>query len=285
MIQNNVYITDLDATLLNNEAKLSQYTEKMIKELMNKNIKFTVASARSVITIQNIFSNLDLKLPVIEFNGAFISDLKTGKHLVINSIDKIIYKNIFNRIMGRKLNCFISTYNGKEDKLYYDKILNDGELWYENSRIQNKDPRLKKVKDIKEINDEHMICLTIIDKLENLQDEYNYLQNIKEIEVHLQHNQYSPGWYWLTIHDSKATKDQAIKKLLELENIENYKITVFGDNHNDIKMLKFADTGIAVENAIEEVKEIADKIIESNLNDGVIKHIIECETYITNNWN
>jgi len=47
----------------------------------------------------------------------------------------------------------------------------------------------------------------------------------------------------------------------------------FGDNHNDIGMLKAAGTGIAMENSPEEVKAIADFIAPSNIDGGVIKYL------------
>lgn len=279
-MKKNIYITDLDATLLSKDAKLSDYAKKNIKRIINSNVLFTVATARSVKSVQTIFKDIDIKLPIIEFNGAFISDLKTGNHLIINSIEKDLYKSILLELLDKNLNCFISTYNGTEDKLYYDKITNDGVKWYVNSRTINKDPRLEKVKDISKINDPDIICITVIDKNENLEAEFIRLKEIRNIEVHLQENFYSPGWYWLTIHSHKATKDQAIQELIKMNGIEDHCITVFGDNANDIKMLKYANKAIAVENAIDEVKAIADEIIESNNKDGVIKYILGQERHI-----
>ena len=114
--------------------------------------------------------------------------------------------------MGQ-LYCIISTFNGIEDKLYYEKTTNDGDRHYIKTRTESKDPRLEKVEDITKIKDDDIICITNIDRHENLEKELERLKNIKEIEVHLQENIYSPGWYWLTIHDKKASKDQAIKEL------------------------------------------------------------------------
>jgi len=93
------------------------------------------------------------------------------------------------------------------------------------------------------------------------------------IETQLQENPYSPGWYWLTIYSNFATKDQAIDTLIKNYNLNNMEVIAFGDNTNDIKMLKYASKGIAVENACPEVKDIADLIIGSNEDDSVIKYI------------
>jgi len=81
-----LYISDLDGTLLNNSAELSAYSKTTLQAMLADGLIFTVASARSVVAMQQMMAGLTLPLPVIEFNGAFISDLATGRHEVVNNI-------------------------------------------------------------------------------------------------------------------------------------------------------------------------------------------------------
>ncbi|MCI8560178.1 MAG: HAD hydrolase family protein [Dorea sp.] len=67
--------------------------------------------------------------------------------------------------------------------------------------------------------------------------------------------------------DTKATKANAILKLKELWNCD--KIVSFGDAVNDIPMFQIFDECYAVENAIGELKDMADGIIGNNDQDGV----------------
>ena len=83
-----LYITDLDGTLLRSDATLSAFSRSVLADLLSRGVLFTVASARSVTSIRPILNGLPLPLPVIEFNGAFISDLDTGRHAIINDIDR-----------------------------------------------------------------------------------------------------------------------------------------------------------------------------------------------------
>ena len=55
----NLYISDLDGTLLNNNAKLSDYTKSTLKELINKNLNFSIATARTPATVVPILSDLE----------------------------------------------------------------------------------------------------------------------------------------------------------------------------------------------------------------------------------
>ncbi len=123
--------------------------------------------------------------------------------------------------------------------------------------------------------DEQIVCFTIIDTKGNL-EELAFILDEKYtgmIEVHCIENDYSPGWYWLTIHDVKATKDQAIKELVRITGHRMDDLIVFGDNSNDIKMFKKASKAIAVDNARDEVKEYADEIIGANIEDSVVMYI------------
>lgn len=271
----NIFISDMDGTLLKNDATLSDFSRNALIRMINEGLNFTVASARSVVSIQMILKDIPFRLPVIEFNGAFISDFQTGRHNIINDISKNVKEDIFKYIQEYSCTPFISSYNGKEDCLYYDYIGNDGMDWYVNDRKRSKDKRLRKSV-LSDVLQENVVCFTIIDKQENLIDLASFLNEnySQHIEIHLMENQYSPGWYWLTIHDSKATKDQAIKMLLSEYGFTPEDLTVFGDNANDIKMFKLAKNKIAVENAKLELKKCATEVIGTNEDDSVVKYIL-----------
>jgi Cof subfamily protein (haloacid dehalogenase superfamily) len=276
---NRLYISDLDGTLLRNDATLSDYSKTKIQELVRNGVHFSVASARSVVAIKKMFAGVKLNLPVVEFNGAFISDLGTGHHEIINEIDKSITSDILSLSSRQGCLPFISSFNGTEDCLYYGSILNEGMEWYLNDRKKVQDKRLRKISDLQDALNDNIVCFTIIGREKPLtevqmriKDSFNDL-----VELHLIENQYSPGWYWLTVHDYRATKDQGIKMILDRLGLSPKELTVFGDNANDIKMFKLAGKAIAVNNATNELKDYASEIIGSNEEDSVVKYIVgEC---------
>ena len=95
------------------------------------------------------------------------------------------------------------------------------------------------------------------------------------LEPHFFENAYSPGWYWLTIHDRKARKDRACKTICERFGVSTNDLTVFGDNINDIRMFEVAGKAIAVENADDRAKVYADEVIGTNDSDSVVKYILD----------
>ncbi|MEG2841791.1 MAG: HAD hydrolase family protein [Cellulosilyticaceae bacterium] len=85
--------------------------------------------------------------------------------------------------------------------------------------------------------------------------------------------------YYLEIYQSDVSKAQAIKAVKVEYGFD--KVVCFGDNLNDIPMFELSDEGYAVENAKEEVKQIATGIIGGNDKDGVVKFLskINVKTY------
>ena len=270
-----LYVSDLDGTLLTNVATLSDYSRSQLQKLLAEGLKFSVASARSVVAMRNILHGLTLELPVIEFNGAFLSDLTTGRHAVVNSLEPQITQAIFTSIIQIGKTPFVSTFNGRHDCLYYDEPANEGEHWYVSDRQENRDPRLRRSTDVREALIEQVVCYTVIDRAEPLieldalmEEQYGPL-----VETHLFENAYLPGWYWLTIQDRRATKDQAIAWLMAACGLDGHELVVFGDQTNDIKMFRIADLAVAVADAHADLKHHATHVIGSNEDDSVVKYI------------
>ncbi len=275
MKKDSLYITDLDGTLLRDDGTLSPRTAEILQDLISKGAMFTTASARSVASIQEIFRGLIIPLPVIEFNGAIISDLETGEHLFIHSIARPLVEKLYSLISKHGCSPFVSTFTGSEDRLYYSNASNEGIKWYLNDRKIHNDKRLRFVNDISCSFNDTVICLNVIGKLDVLAELETELreQFTDSLEIHCLEDTYSPGFYWLTAHDKNATKDRAIKELQNMMNLTDREVVVFGDNANDIGMLLKADRSIAVSNAIEELKKHATEVIGSNNDDSVARFI------------
>lgn len=74
---------------------------------------------------------------------------------------------------------------------------------------------------------------------------------------------------WLELMPLGITKGSGLQALTELLHIPMANVMAFGDGENDIEMLQAAGIGIAMENAMEEVKAAADDITAGNNNDGI----------------
>lgn len=272
-----LYISDMDQTLLDENAELSLKQKEKLNELIKGGTLFTVASARSVKAIQQILKGVNFRLPVIEFNGAFISDFHTGKHLVINSIAKSYVSSILKIASNYNKKSIFSLFNG-EDRLFFPPDKNGGLEWYRNDRIKAGDPRFMPGEySFSQNSEDDIVCLNFIDRKETLQPLYNEISKVPfadKLSIHFLENRYSTGWHWLTIHAYKAQKHIAVKELIKYEGIKDHELVVFGDNLNDLSMFKIADRSYAVSNGVRKLKDVATGVIGHHNNGAVVDFIV-----------
>ena len=279
MTSQKIYISDLDGTLLRNDATISDYSRTGIIKLLNAGVNFTIASARRVTSTKRILSDIPFKLPIIAVNGAYITEYATGRHLVINAIDENIAGEIYSQILAHQCTPFVASFNGSEDMLYYQHTVNEGMKWLIEDVSEGHGKKLRQINNLENKLSEQVVCMTVIAEYEIIKDLTDTIEEQfgEYLQTHFFQNPYSPQWHWLTIHDKKACKAIAIKTLLEMKGFSPDELTVFGDNLNDVNMFKMAGTAIAVENATDQIKQGSDKIIGSNESDSVVKYIVKAE--------
>jgi hydroxymethylpyrimidine pyrophosphatase-like HAD family hydrolase len=93
------------------------------------------------------------------------------------------------------------------------------------------------------------------------------------VEAKMSPEKYGGGWF-LTLLHPEGDKAHALEKVTEYLGTQMEHVTVFGDSINDIGMFKLAGTSVAVANALDEVKAIADVVLPyTNDEDGVAKYL------------
>ena len=117
---------------------------------------------------------------------------------------------------------------------------------------------------------------TCIGEREELLPIYEIFSQDGRFRCTLQQELYRPE-YWCEIMPQKASKVEAIRKLKEIWKC--HRVISFGDAVNDIPMFEFSDECYAVENAVDELKEIATGMIASNDQDGVAKWLLSHAEY------
>ena len=76
-----LYISDLDGTLLQDDATLSSFARQQLTRLIEADVQITFATARSIVSASQILQGVSFRLPAICVNGTYISDFHTHKHL------------------------------------------------------------------------------------------------------------------------------------------------------------------------------------------------------------
>lgn len=250
MAEISLILSDLDGTLFHDDKTISAYTKQVIAQAQKKGILFGISTSRAMVNAVKFLEGLSPDI--------FITN---GGGMVLHRGEKIYYCE-FSVSEVRAL--IKATF----DVLGSDAVLSvDNEVGlYSNSRDELGD-KFWTFNDFSDFSESGMkICIQTLDrdKIEKIASAIG-LENIDYLPFS------DIPWYKLS--KKGATKENAIEALCAHLNIPPERIAAFGDDFNDIGMLKLCGRGIAMQNAIAEVKQAADEICASNENDGVAKWI------------
>ena len=240
---------DLDGTLLQSDKTISKRTLSVLRKCRQEGILIGVSTSRSE---QNSFVYLNELMPdiLISSGGALV---KYGT--------EYIYKADFSVAETNAIIDLARSVCGNDCEITIDTI--DAHYW--NYKIDPKkldqswgDSTYTDFSDFAECA--LKICVEIFE-----QDKANELaERLSDCDC----IRFSDG-YWYKFTKKNVTKENAIMKITEVCGFGTESIIAFGDDFADIGMLELCGLGVAMGNAIEEIKEKADIVIGSNDEDGI----------------
>ena len=237
--------SDLDGTLINSNGGLSYENRQAIKDLMQGGGKFCLATGRLPSHLLNFFEKSDLECPVICCNGACIYDF---------SSDKILYECH----LGNKIGNVIE---------YIAENTNNVNAMYCFEDLQRHDLDIDKLRD-SNISRAYKAVL-VMDNPNSAIEMRNILNECFGADY-----SFSRSWsVGLEILNINATKGKTVQRIKDILGDDRVSVCV-GDYENDISMIKMADIGCAVDNAVSELKAVADRIVCSN-DDNAIRYILD----------
>jgi len=268
----NIYITDLDHTFLRSDLTVSDYTKKIWNSYAPYSI-MSIATARSYKKTMQFLEGVDINAPMILLDGALIA---SQEEEIIDT--KALSKEITNAIIneGAKFKIFpfvITLEDGKgiDEGFLYSTVLTPIQ-----ERILERygdDDNLQAQEDLRAA--EHNLKVVYMGEEQLLRDLYATLRELfgDELKYILAPEAYM-GCYFLTLLHKDADKSHGIQSISEYMGFDLGKLTVFGDNYNDIGMFDLAGVAVAVHNAQEGVKEKAHiKLPHTNDEDAVARYL------------
>lgn len=268
-----LYVTDLDGTLLNNDSIISPKSKLLLNELADAGALISIATARTPATAVDIFKDIKLNVPAVVMTGAALYDFNNNKYLQSRFIDSSIAIKAIEIMRTNDLDPFIYVLRTTDEKLHAfhgTKM----ESWERDFYSVRRDKSLKQFHFDENPNQndlQHCFLIFTIGKRKKLHSVAHELEEAIG---------YSPSYYndlfddtigFLEVFAPDVNKAHGVQSLKEYVNAD--RLVTFGDNINDIPMLKIADCGVVVENAFSQAKEAADVIIGSNQYDAVAQYI------------
>ncbi|RTE03959.1 Cof-type HAD-IIB family hydrolase [Paenibacillus whitsoniae] len=251
---------DLDDTLLRDDLTISDATIAAMHQAVAKGVTVTIATGRSFPSAAKIANQIGLNVPIITYQGALIKNLID---------EKVIYERTVPIDCARYLLDYCEQ-RGLHLQLYHGDELYAGE---DNDKVKKyvhltKTPYI--VGDLRQWIDIPQPKMLIIDEPAVCDQIREELLPILGDRLHITKSK--P--HYLEFMHKEGTKGHAIAFLAEHIGCTLEQVIALGDAWNDREMLEVAGLGVAMDNALPELKALANYVTKSNNDDGV-RHVLE----------
>lgn len=250
---------DLDGTLKNTNNEITSQTKKALIKAQEMGIKVVLASGRPTPGLRHEAKELDLEKYggyILSFNGARVVDVKTKETIYEQTLTIDEAKKAYDRAKEYELACM--TY---EDDMIVTEDIDDE---YVNVESSINDIQKKKVSFKANLKDPiHKVLLTgKPDYVGSIIDEFKQPFG-DSLSI------YRSAPFFIEIMAQGIDKAASLDRLVKILGIKQEEVMAFGDGYNDLSMIEYAGMGIAMDNAVEGVKERANYITLSNNDDGI----------------
>lgn len=283
MIQ--MIVMDMDGTLLTSENKISPKTKELLLRVQQQGVRLVLASGRSYCKLLEYAKELRMDVYggyLLEVNGLILYDLASGKRHIRKQMGRIEMKELFTYFRQWDVEFMAQFDDGLYDynpesiikeKAEYRRIHNLGEdyPWTGGAFALLADNR-KGYPNIHYID-----TWEEIDRSINKVSIAYHADVMAEVSAQAKRDLKDRYWLglttpkWLELMPLGITKGSGLQALVDMLGISMRDVMAFGDGENDIEMLQAAGIGIAMGNAMAEVKAAADEETDSNNDEGIFK--------------
>lgn len=266
-------VMDMDGTLYRNDKSIDPSTIEILKQCQKQGIVLVLASGRNCSDLLKVTDILDMRETgyIVGINGLEIMCLKDGSHEVEGQLDSKDASYVFKLAHRYDLKGIAFTFERfyfyvKPYHRWWNRILSffEGklkEIGFEGEMVNN--CYLKHPDDLIE---------PAINKL-ILQDDKIVQLKPKLMSALADYDVMIVGPRWLEIMKKGISKGKGVLKVAQRLGISHDEIMCFGDAENDLSMIECVKYGIAMGNAMENVKAAAYYVTDTNMQQGITKAI------------
>lgn len=265
-----VVCIDLDGTLLNDKKVVSKKSIDLMAKLVEKGIHVIVATGRHYYMVLDFLKELNHDILVCANNGAMCRFKNSGDLFKVHYLNKSLVEKIVCTAREEDLNSYVYVDSFVEN---YNLIVEDRlpKVSHFEERIVDKRVTEDSIKHFKEVKFENInstLCVAFLDEKENILrlndrflEEKSVIKNIYTVP---------DGRCVMEIQSLESDKWKAISDYINSIGIDFSEVVTFGDEFNDINMVKEAGLGFAMKNGIEPLKKVSDRVTRyTNNEDGV----------------
>lgn len=260
-------VLDLDDTLLRDDHTISERTKKALMDAQEFGVKVVLASGRPTYAMRDIAKELHLEKYgsyILSFNGAKITDCQTDEELFSSTLSPETTHHLYEVSRREDIDVWIHTYVG-------DTIVTEANNQYTEIEAEITGLPIVEVDSFTAAIDEPVVKVLMVEAPERLIGIEKQLQ--AEFAGKLSVMRSKP--FFLEFTEAGVTKGTSLNYLIQKLGIKREEVIAMGDSYNDQAMIEFAGLGVAMGNAPDDIKAIADHVTDTNMNDGVAKVVEE----------
>jgi Cof subfamily protein (haloacid dehalogenase superfamily) len=252
---------DLDGTLLDERDGVSPANRKAIRAALELGVRVVLVTGRGADAPARLVRELKLNLPAICAHGALTRDFLAGRTLGHIPLPYALARPLIEHAERHRLNAAV----------YFDERF----LCLRGTTIYMEDQRGTHWAEVPSLLEAVHAAPTFVRFLGT-----HAVESVRaafvDLPVHFKYESWGE-FEELAITSRDATKERALQQLCADFQIPSERVLALGDSRNDVPMLQWAGIGLAMANALPEVREAVGRTAESCANDGVAKAI---ETYV-----
>lgn len=250
---------DLDGTLLTDEKQISERNKQAIAKARAEGHIVAIATGRPHRASITYYHEMELDTPMVNFNGALIHHPKNS-----------LWDSIHSPMSIRDAREIIHTCYELGVKNVLAEVRDDVYLDRHDEEILNifvTDETPTKIGSLKNHLNDDPTSILIHPHVEQVQELRAQLDK-HHAEV-IDHRKWGAPWHVIEIVRAGLNKAVGLQKIAHYYHIPPERIIAFGDEDNDLEMLDYAGVGVAMDNAISELKDVSNHTTDSNENDGI----------------
>lgn len=262
--------TDLDHTLLNKEGLVPEETKEYLRRAVDGGVFFAISTGRSIKSAQGVADSIGAAYLAICYNGALVLDPVNGVTIYENYLDEDIVRGVVEYAHEHDL---------------YIQMYDQGTIVVEELKLdRHPDPDLRYA-DYREVGDFleypffHTPKILLACEPERVPKEQAALEELYGERVYMAQS----DAHLIEVVSEGVDKGVALENLAAYLGIVQEDIIAFGDNTNDLPLLKAAGTSVAVANAVPVVKEWATYVAEGERSEGFTEALLKYLPWVEKN--
>ena len=250
---------DLDGTTLNQDSKITDKTARTLRRAIQDGHSVVIATGRPYRMSKNFYQELQLTTPMINFNGALVHlpDKQWDGEQETSFNRKIVFD-----LMAEKKNLKLDFIAAENRETFFIDDLN----FFASDFATNEN--LLTVNTLR-TNPTSVLLRSQPENVGSVSEELKQ-QYGHEVEV----NTWGGPNPILEVVAKGIQKAHGLRRVIDHLNMKQEDILAFGDEHNDVEMLKFAGWGVAMANGTDQVKSVANDVTDKpNTEDGMADYL------------